>query len=60
LTVAEPTTIESLRHELAAKQATVDALMTGFQRVEFPVVRGLTFDVLYRPAATLEQLGGDW
>jgi serine phosphatase RsbU (regulator of sigma subunit) len=60
LTVGEPTTIENLRLELAAKQATVDALMQGFQRAEFPIVRGLPFDVLYRPAATLDQLGGDW
>ena len=53
-------TIESLQSELAEKQATVDALMKGFQPVDFPIVKGLSFDVLYRPAATIEQLGGDW
>ena len=53
-------TIHHLRQELAAKQATVDALMGGFQRNDFPIVDGLTFDVLYQPAATIEQLGGDW
>jgi len=58
--VGKSSTIESLQLELAAKQATVDALMKGFQRADLPVVNGLIFDVLYRPAATLEQLGGDW
>jgi serine phosphatase RsbU (regulator of sigma subunit) len=58
--VGEAATIESLRFELAAKQAWVDALMEGFQTIAFPVVTGLAFDVLYRPAATIEHLGGDW
>jgi serine phosphatase RsbU (regulator of sigma subunit) len=58
--VGESGTIEGLRLELAAKQATVDALMKGFQPVDFPIVPGLTFDVLYQPAATIDQLGGDW
>jgi serine phosphatase RsbU (regulator of sigma subunit) len=58
--VGEAATIERLRLELAAKQATVDALMQGFLNFEFPVVPGLAFDVLYQPAATIEQLGGDW
>jgi hypothetical protein len=52
-------TIESLRLELAEKQATIDALMKGFQTTDFAIVNGLSFDVLYRPAATIEQLGGD-
>jgi serine phosphatase RsbU (regulator of sigma subunit) len=52
--------VQRLRTELAEKQATVDALMEGFQIPDFPVVGGLAFDVLYRPAATLERLGGDW
>jgi serine phosphatase RsbU (regulator of sigma subunit) len=60
LTVAELATIERLRLELAAKQATVDALMKGFLAVDFPTVEGLAFDVLYQPAATIEHLGGDW
>jgi serine phosphatase RsbU (regulator of sigma subunit) len=46
--------------ELAAKQAIVDALMKGFRPVDFPIVEGLRFDVLYRPMAAIEQLGGDW
>jgi phosphoserine phosphatase RsbU/P len=58
--MVKPATIESLQLELAEKQATVDALMQGFQTIEFPIVNGLSFDVLYRPAATIEQLGGDW
>jgi serine phosphatase RsbU (regulator of sigma subunit) len=58
--LGESSTIESLRLELAAKQATVDALMKGFQPVDFPIVAGLVFDVLYQPAATIEKLGGDW
>jgi serine phosphatase RsbU (regulator of sigma subunit) len=58
--VGESATIEALRLELAAKQATVDALMKGFQPMDFPEVAGLAFDVLYQPAATIEQLGGDW
>jgi serine phosphatase RsbU (regulator of sigma subunit) len=58
--VPQAATIDHLRQQLAAKQATVDTLMAGFQRVDFPVVAGLTFDVLYQPAATIEQLGGDW
>src|ERR1700736_4849071 len=53
-------TIEELRSALAAKQATVDVLMQGFLAVDFPFVEGLEFDVLYRPAAEIEQLGGDW
>jgi len=52
--------IEQLKRELAAKQATVDALMEGYLAGEIPVVAGLSFDVLYRPAADVEQLGGDW
>ncbi len=60
MTVGESATIEELRLELAAKQATVDALMKGFLAVDFPVVDGLAFDVLYQPAAAIEQLGGDW
>jgi serine phosphatase RsbU (regulator of sigma subunit) len=58
--VGESATIERLRIELAAKQAVVDALMEGFLAADFPVVAGLRFDVLYRPAAVLERLGGDW
>jgi serine phosphatase RsbU (regulator of sigma subunit) len=58
--LGESATIDLLRLELAAKQATVDALMEGFLTVVFPIVEGLTFDVLYRPAATIEKLGGDW
>jgi len=58
--MGESDTIERLRLELAAKQATVDALMEGFLAVDFPIVDGLRFDVLYRPAAMLEHLGGDW
>ena len=52
--------IKELRLALASKQATVDALMKGYHAVDFPKVDGLTFDVLYQPAATIEQLGGDW
>jgi serine phosphatase RsbU (regulator of sigma subunit) len=52
--------IDRLQTDLAAKQATVDALLKGYQTIAFPVVPGLTFDVLYRPAAILEQIGGDW
>jgi len=52
--------IARLRAELAAKEATVDALMKGFELPDLPVVDGLTFDVLYRPAEALERLGGDW
>jgi serine phosphatase RsbU (regulator of sigma subunit) len=58
--VTQSATIEGLRLALAAKQATVDALMEGYQASDFPVVEGLQFDVLYQPAATIEQLGGDW
>ena len=58
--IAESTTVEHLRSELAAKQATVDTLLKGFVSTDFPVVAGLAFDVLYRPAAAIEQLGGDW
>ena len=60
LSVGESATIEQLRLELAAKQATVDALMKGYQTLEFPIVTGLAFDVLYQPAAAIERLGGDW
>jgi serine phosphatase RsbU (regulator of sigma subunit) len=60
LIVGELATIDGLRAELAAKQATVDALMKGFLTTDFPIVPGLAFDVLYHPAATIEQLGGDW
>jgi serine phosphatase RsbU (regulator of sigma subunit) len=60
LTVGAATTIERLQLELAAKQATVDALMEGFLTVVFPTVEGLKFDVLYQPAAAIEHLGGDW
>ena len=56
----ESATIEHLRSELAAKQATVDTLLKGFVATDFPVVAGLAFDVLYQPAAAIEQLGGDW
>jgi serine phosphatase RsbU (regulator of sigma subunit) len=58
--VGESAIIEQLRTELAVKQATVDALMKGFLSVDFPIVDGLAFDVLYRPAAAIEHLGGDW
>ena len=58
--MGESATIERLQLELAAKQATVDALMEGFLAVDFPIVDGLKFDVLYKPAAALEHLGGDW
>lgn len=34
--------------------------MEGFLAIDFPIVDGLAFDVLYRPAAEIEQLGGDW
>ncbi len=53
-------TIERLRAELAAKQATVDTLLAGFVSIDFPIVAGLVFDVVYQPAAKIEQLGGDW
>jgi serine phosphatase RsbU (regulator of sigma subunit) len=56
----ESATIEHLRAELGAKQRTVDALLKGFVTTDFPVVPGLAFDVLYKPAAAIEQLGGDW
>jgi serine phosphatase RsbU (regulator of sigma subunit) len=58
--VGKTATIERLRLELTAKQATVDALMQGFLTTDFPVVDGLAFDVLYQPAAAIEHLGGDW
>jgi serine phosphatase RsbU (regulator of sigma subunit) len=58
--VSKSATIERLRLDLAAKQATVDALMQGFLATDFPVVEGLAFDVLYQPAAAIEQIGGDW
>lgn len=53
-------TIDSLRRALSMKQATIDALLEGFKTAAFPTVAGLAFDVLYQPAATIEQLGGDW
>ena len=53
-------TIARLRADLAAKEATVAALMEGFALPDLPVVAGLAFDVLYRPAEQLERLGGDW
>jgi serine phosphatase RsbU (regulator of sigma subunit) len=52
--------VARLEGDLAAKQTVVDALMEGYLTTEFPVVDGLSFDVLYEPAAELEQLGGDW
>jgi serine phosphatase RsbU (regulator of sigma subunit) len=52
--------VSRLTLELAAKQTTVDTLLLGFKSPAFPVVEGLAFDVLYKPAATLERLGGDW
>jgi len=58
--IEEAPLIQELRLELASKQAIVDALMKGFQKVDFPVVDGLAFDVLYKPMAAIEQLGGDW
>jgi hypothetical protein len=60
LMAGESATIERLRSELAVKQATVDMLLKGFVATDFPVVAGLTFDVLYQPAAAIEQLGGNW
>lgn len=60
LSVAESATIEHLRSELAAKQATIDTLLKGFTSSVFPIVDGLAFDVLYKPAAAIERLGGDW
>jgi serine phosphatase RsbU (regulator of sigma subunit) len=56
----EAITIEHLRAELSVKQATVDTLLKGFAAIDFPVIAGLAFDVLYRPSAAIEQLGGDW
>jgi serine phosphatase RsbU (regulator of sigma subunit) len=53
-------TIQHLRSQLAAKQETVDTLLKGFAIIDFPVVAGLAFDVLYQPAAEIEHLGGDW
>jgi len=58
--MSDTKTIEELKAELAAKQAVVDALMAGYLKVEFPTVDGLSFDILYQPAADIEQLGGDW
>lgn len=34
--------------------------MKGFLTVDFPIVEGLAFDVLYQPAAAIEHIGGDW
>ena len=42
------------------RQATVDELLKAYRSVAFPLVAGLAFDVLYRPAASPEHLGGDW
>jgi serine phosphatase RsbU (regulator of sigma subunit) len=53
-------TIARLQAELAKKDAALSALMEGFELHDLPTVSGLTFDVLYRPAGTLERLGGDW
>ncbi len=58
--MGDSATIERLQLELAVKQATVDALMQGFLASPFPIVEGLAFDVLYRPASEIEKLGGDW
>jgi serine phosphatase RsbU (regulator of sigma subunit) len=58
--VSQLKTISRLTLELAAKQTTVDTLLLGFQSPPFPAVEGLSFDVLYKPAATMERLGGDW
>jgi serine phosphatase RsbU (regulator of sigma subunit) len=58
--VPQSETVSRLTLELAEKQTTVDALLVGFQSPPFPVVEGLSFDVLYKPAATMERLGGDW
>jgi serine phosphatase RsbU (regulator of sigma subunit) len=58
--MTDAVTIARLTGELAAKQAVVDALMEGYLTLAFPVVDGLTFDVVYQPAADIEQLGGDW
>ncbi len=52
--------IKGLRAELAAKSATIEALMEGYDLSTFPIVSGLAFDVMYRPAETLEVVGGDW
>jgi serine phosphatase RsbU (regulator of sigma subunit) len=60
LPVPQSAIVEGLQLELAAKQTTVDALLLGFQSPPFPAVDGLSFDVLYQPAATIERLGGDW
>jgi serine phosphatase RsbU (regulator of sigma subunit) len=59
-TTANDSIVERLRAELAQMQTTVDTLMEGFQTTRFPIVPGLQFDVLYRPAATIARLGGDW
>ncbi len=53
-------TVETLQRELAVKQNTIDALLKGFLLTVFPVVDGLTFDVVYQPADDFERLGGDW
>jgi serine phosphatase RsbU (regulator of sigma subunit) len=58
--ISESATIEGLRLEIAAQQATIQALMKGFLAVDFPIVDGLAFDVLYRPTNAIERLGGDW
>lgn len=58
--MGESATIDRLRLELAAKQTTLNALMKGFLAVDLPAVEGLAFDVLYKPASEIEQLGGDW
>lgn len=56
----ESTAVELLLQEVAEKQATVNALMKGFLRTDLPVVEGLRVDVLYEPASSVEQVGGDW
>lgn len=56
----ESATIAQLRRELAEQQTTMDALLKGFLPGAFPIVDDLAFDVLYRPAAAIENLGGDW
>jgi PAS domain S-box-containing protein len=47
------TTIEANTH-------IVNALMEGYLSKEFPSVKGLEFDALYRAANIMEKLGGDW
>jgi PAS domain S-box-containing protein len=42
------------------KAHVLDVLMQGYLSKIFPVVEGLTFDALYRPANVAEKVGGDW